>query len=111
MGCRGPWWQTQEQLNHRSEMPQPVSPEKAVSLLTVLRNAMGKDLLTLPLPVELHEPQTDLQKMCENCEYSELLDKVRRQRRPAEFCHFARSRIPCECCKHLLHFPPNVQSF
>ena len=58
-------------------MPEPANPDKPVSVISVVKNAIGKDLFALPLPVELHEPLTDLQKMSENCEYTELLDQVR----------------------------------
>ena len=61
-------------------MPEPEQPEKAASLWAIVKNAIGRDLRNLPLPVELHEPITDLQKMAENTEYTELLDQVCMQR-------------------------------
>ena len=57
-------------------MPMPKAAEKDVSFLSIVKNFIGKDLRNLPLPVELHEPITDLQKMAENCEYCELLNQV-----------------------------------
>lgn len=41
-----------------------------------MRNNIGKDLSKVSMPVELNEPLNTLQHLCEELEYSELLDKA-----------------------------------
>jgi len=57
----------------RSTLPAPVSGED-ISLLSILRKNVGKDLSTVAMPVSLNEPINVLQRLCEELEYSELLD-------------------------------------
>ncbi|KAI9146593.1 Oxysterol-binding protein-domain-containing protein [Paraphysoderma sedebokerense] len=45
-----------------------------VSLWNVLKNAIGKDLSKITLPVYFNEPIGMLQRLCEDIEYSQLLD-------------------------------------
>ncbi|KAI9222224.1 Oxysterol-binding protein-domain-containing protein [Blastocladiella britannica] len=45
-----------------------------VSLWSVLKNAIGKDLTRITLPVHFNEPLSMLQRLCEEVEYSVLLD-------------------------------------
>ncbi|KAG0337494.1 hypothetical protein BG004_007624 [Podila humilis] len=59
----------------RRVLPAPVSGED-ISLLSILRKNVGKDLSTVAMPVSLNEPVNVLQKLCEELEYSELLDKA-----------------------------------
>ncbi|KAG0051627.1 Oxysterol-binding protein- protein 3 [Gryganskiella cystojenkinii] len=59
----------------RSTLPAPVSGED-ISLLSILRKNVGKDLSTVAMPVSLNEPINVLQRLCEELEYSELLDKA-----------------------------------
>ncbi|KAL7754497.1 hypothetical protein RI367_000482 [Sorochytrium milnesiophthora] len=44
------------------------------SLWSVLKTAIGKDLSRITLPVYFNEPISMLQRMCEDIEYSQLLD-------------------------------------
>lgn len=57
----------------RSTLPSPC-PANSVSLWNILRNNIGKDLSKVAMPVHLNEPLNTLQKLCEELEYSELLD-------------------------------------
>mmetsp|Transcript_8675 Transcript_8675/g.26929 ORF Transcript_8675/g.26929 Transcript_8675/m.26929 type:complete len:793 (+) Transcript_8675:184-2562(+) len=50
-------------------------PEKQ-SLLQLLKSATGLDLTTITLPVTLNEPTSFLQRMAENIQYWELLEKA-----------------------------------
>ncbi|KAF9277144.1 hypothetical protein BGZ68_009512 [Mortierella alpina] len=59
----------------RSVLPAPVSGED-ISLLSILRKNVGKDLSTVAMPVSLNEPINVLQRLCEELEYTELLDKA-----------------------------------
>lgn len=59
----------------RSCLPVP-SPNISISLWNILRNNIGKDLSKVKMPVQLNEPLNTLQRMCEELEYCELLDKA-----------------------------------
>ncbi|KAF8974084.1 hypothetical protein BGZ46_009792 [Entomortierella lignicola] len=65
----------EEPIVRRSTLPAPVSGED-ISLLSILRKNVGKDLSTVAMPVSLNEPINVLQRLCEELEYSELLDKA-----------------------------------
>ncbi|KAF9321643.1 hypothetical protein BG003_000526 [Podila horticola] len=64
-----------EPIVRRTLLPAPVSGED-ISLLSILRKNVGKDLSTVAMPVSLNEPINVLQRLCEELEYSELLDKA-----------------------------------
>ncbi|KAJ9087713.1 hypothetical protein DSO57_1030452 [Entomophthora muscae] len=70
----------------RDRLPkfQPGSKPPAVSLWSVLKNAVGKDLTKISLPVHFNEPSSMLQRMGEDMEYSKLLDHASRQTGIAE---------------------------
>ncbi|KAF8934971.1 hypothetical protein BGZ58_005324 [Dissophora ornata] len=55
-----------------------------VSLWAILKNSIGKDLSKITLPVYFNEPTSMLQRMAEDAEYIELLDKAVRQRGATE---------------------------
>ncbi|KAF9124583.1 hypothetical protein BGW39_008097 [Mortierella sp. 14UC] len=65
----------QAPIVRRTVLPAPVSGED-ISLLSILRKNVGKDLSTVAMPVSLNEPINVLQRLCEELEYSELLDKA-----------------------------------
>ncbi|KAH9487918.1 Oxysterol-binding protein [Bulinus truncatus] len=58
----------------RLPVPKPESPD--VSLWNLLYRNIGKDLTKISMPVTLNEPLSMLQRLCEELEYSELLDKA-----------------------------------
>lgn len=49
-----------------------------MSLWNILRNNIGKDLSKVSMPVQLNEPLNTLQRLCEELEYSSLLDQASR---------------------------------
>ena len=51
-----------------------VNEENRQSLTSILSKAVGADLSKLTLPVTVNEPISFLQKLCEQTQYSELLD-------------------------------------
>ncbi|CAG8518416.1 3317_t:CDS:2 [Ambispora leptoticha] len=55
-----------------------------VSLWSILKNSIGKDLSKITLPVYFNEPTSMLQRMAEDMEYSELLDIAARQKESTE---------------------------
>nr|XP_034991330.1 oxysterol-binding protein-related protein 7 isoform X2 [Zootoca vivipara] len=64
----------------------PVSHVHAsdVSVWNILRNNIGKDLSKVSMPVQLNEPLNTLQRLCEELEYSALLDAASRNLDPCE---------------------------
>jgi oxysterol-binding protein-related protein 3/6/7 len=58
----------------RTELPVPAQSMENISIMGILRNNVGKDLSTVAMPIALNEPINLLQKMCEELEYSSLLD-------------------------------------
>ncbi|XP_017282078.1 oxysterol-binding protein-related protein 3 isoform X3 [Kryptolebias marmoratus] len=60
----------------RSCLPSPGPNNNTVSLWNILRNNIGKDLSKVAMPVHLNEPVNTLQRLCEELEYSELLDRA-----------------------------------
>ncbi|XP_050790765.1 oxysterol-binding protein-related protein 7 isoform X2 [Gopherus flavomarginatus] len=71
-------------LPHRSCLPAPSIPAGDVSLWNILRNNVGKDLSKVSMPVQLNEPLNTLQRLCEELEYSTLLDAANRCADPCE---------------------------
>ncbi|CAG8452433.1 12538_t:CDS:2 [Ambispora gerdemannii] len=62
-------------FRRRKHLPSPICGDD-VSLLSLLRKNVGKDLATITMPISLNEPINVLQRMAEELEYSELLDKA-----------------------------------
>ncbi|XP_067405269.1 oxysterol-binding protein-related protein 6 isoform X5 [Emydura macquarii macquarii] len=60
----------------RTYLPAPCPDTSNINLWNILRNNIGKDLSKVSMPVELNEPLNTLQHLCEELEYSELLDKA-----------------------------------
>ncbi|BFZ21724.1 hypothetical protein BsWGS_24762 [Bradybaena similaris] len=60
----------------RSRLPVPKPASPVVSLFNLMYRNIGKDLTKISMPVTLNEPLSMLQRLCEELEYSELLDKA-----------------------------------
>jgi hypothetical protein len=60
----------------RDRLPPPAQQEKSVSLWSIIKECVGKDLSRICLPVYFNEPLSALQRIAEELEYSELLDLV-----------------------------------
>nr|XP_012307303.1 oxysterol-binding protein-related protein 7 isoform X1 [Aotus nancymaae]XP_012307304.1 oxysterol-binding protein-related protein 7 isoform X1 [Aotus nancymaae]XP_012307305.1 oxysterol-binding protein-related protein 7 isoform X1 [Aotus nancymaae]XP_012307306.1 oxysterol-binding protein-related protein 7 isoform X1 [Aotus nancymaae] len=65
-------------------LPAASGPGADVSLWNILRNNIGKDLSKVSMPVQLNEPLNTLQRLCEELEYSNLLDQASRVADPCE---------------------------
>ncbi|CAM8877680.1 unnamed protein product [Rhodiola kirilowii] len=63
-------------FERRTKLPDPFEKEKSVSLWSMIKDNVGKDLTRVCLPVYFNEPISSLQKCCEDMEYSYLLDKA-----------------------------------
>ncbi|XP_067112564.1 oxysterol-binding protein-related protein 3a isoform X1 [Osmerus mordax] len=70
------------QPRRRSALPAPSPSTGGVSLWNILRNNIGKDLSKVAMPVQLNEPLNTLQRLCEELEYSELLDTANHTKDP-----------------------------
>ncbi|XP_044283037.1 oxysterol-binding protein-related protein 6 isoform X4 [Varanus komodoensis] len=68
----------------RTCLPCPCPDTSNINLWNILRNNIGKDLSKVSMPVELNEPLNTLQHLCEELEYSELLDKAAESDDPYE---------------------------
>ena len=67
--------------------PAPGSPRCLLSTCAAaLQDMVGKDLSRVCLPVYFNEPLSMLQKLPEDAEYTELIDKVRKPPAPAGAC-------------------------
>lgn len=63
-------------VKRRKKLPDPVEKEKGVSLWSMIKDNIGKDLTKVCLPVYFNEPLSSLQKCFEDVEYSYLLDRA-----------------------------------
>lgn len=63
-------------VRRRNKLPDPVEKEKGVSLWSMIKDNIGKDLTKVCLPVYFNEPLSSLQKCFEDLEYSYLIDRA-----------------------------------
>ncbi|KAM7253323.1 hypothetical protein ACFE04_025941 [Oxalis oulophora] len=63
-------------VKRRKKLPEPIEKEKGVSLWSMIKDNIGKDLTKVCLPVYFNEPLSSLQKCFEDLEYSYLLDRA-----------------------------------
>ena len=54
----------------------PDKPDISFSLWSIMKNCIGKDLSKIPIPVNFSEPLSFLQRLNEDLEYSEVLDRA-----------------------------------
>ncbi|XP_071822207.1 oxysterol-binding protein-related protein 6-like isoform X4 [Apostichopus japonicus] len=66
--------QVRSQTGRRTQLPSPQPDTSHLSLWNILKKNIGKDLSKIAMPVALNEPLSMLQVLCEELEYSELLD-------------------------------------
>lgn len=66
----------------RQVIPCDSSSMPPVNLWSILKGLIGKDLFRFPLPVNFAEPLSMLQRLAEDVEYAELLDKAAGERDP-----------------------------
>ncbi|XP_051530680.1 oxysterol-binding protein-related protein 7-like isoform X2 [Myxocyprinus asiaticus] len=65
---------TIKNTGRRTSLPAVCPDNSHVGLMTILYNNIGKDLSRVSMPAALNEPVCLLQRLCEELEYSELLD-------------------------------------
>ncbi|CAN0333898.1 unnamed protein product [Lampetra fluviatilis] len=54
----------------------PDKPNYSLNLWSIMKNCIGKDLSKIPMPVNFNEPLSMLQRLTEDLEYFDLLDKA-----------------------------------
>merc|ERR1719245_2614426 len=54
----------------------PDKPDISFSLWSIMKNCIGKDLSKIPIPVNFSEPISFLQRLNEDFEYLEVLDRA-----------------------------------
>eukprot|EP00061_Rhincodon_typus_P015853 g43767.t1 len=60
--------------NRRTSIPD--KPNYSLNLWSIMKNCIGKELSKIPMPVNFNEPLSMLQRLTEDLEYHELLDKA-----------------------------------
>ena len=73
----GPGFEPYEHL--RSRLPISKDERPSMSLWSILKNNIGKDLTKISFPVTFNEPTSMLERMAEDMEFSECLDAAARQ--------------------------------
>lgn len=99
-------------VKRRKKLPNPIEKEKGVSLWSMIKDNIGKDLTKVCLPVYFNEPLSSLQKSFEDLEYSYLLDRAsewgRRVSRQVLFTFWidllGLFRVICPMLIKLVHF-------
>ncbi|KAK6305410.1 hypothetical protein J4Q44_G00241900 [Coregonus suidteri] len=56
----------------------PNKPNYSLNLWSIMKNCIGKELSKIPMPVNFNEPLSMLQRLTEDLEYSDLLDRAAR---------------------------------
>uniref|UniRef100_A0A673ZJN1 Oxysterol-binding protein n=1 Tax=Salmo trutta TaxID=8032 RepID=A0A673ZJN1_SALTR len=82
MGNAGSGGSGVQVARRRTTLPSPQPSSSSVSLWNILKNNIGKDLSKIAMPVQLNEPLNTLQRLCEEVEYSELLDTANNTQDP-----------------------------
>lgn len=54
----------------------PEKPSCSLSLWSIMKNCIGKELTKIPMPVNFNEPLSTLQRLTEDYEYADLLDRA-----------------------------------
>ena len=60
----------------RDELPWFKDPKIKISIWTIIKDSIGKDISKMSVPVYFNDPMNILQKTCTSMEYVELLDKA-----------------------------------
>ncbi|XP_074869251.1 oxysterol-binding protein 2 isoform X2 [Carettochelys insculpta] len=68
----------------------PDKPNYSLNLWSIMKNCIGKELSKIPMPVNFNEPLSMLQRLTEDLEYHELLDKaVKCESSTEQMCYVA----------------------
>lgn len=78
------------ETSHRTKLPAPMVPREQISIWSILKNCIGKELYKITMPVVFNEPLTMLQRACECIQYSDYL-------RQADICDDPIERMELIC--------------
>ncbi|XP_039541465.1 oxysterol-binding protein 1 isoform X2 [Pimephales promelas] len=68
----------------------PDKPNYSLNLWSIMKNCIGKELSKIPMPVNFNEPLSMLQRLSEDLEYYELLDRAAKcQNSLEQMCYVA----------------------
>lgn len=70
------WLEEQPSIQRRLHLPDPKEKQKSVSLWSIIKECIGKDLTRICLPVYFNEPLSALQRVGEEFEYAYILDRA-----------------------------------
>ncbi|CAI0588026.1 unnamed protein product [Linum tenue] len=85
-------------IKRRKKLPDPIEKEKGVSLWSMIKDNIGKDLTKVCLPVYFNEPLSSLQKCFEDLEYSNLIDRASEwgRKAPSVRKYASHGSFPCQ---------------
>ncbi|XP_013924045.1 PREDICTED: oxysterol-binding protein 2-like [Thamnophis sirtalis] len=63
-------------VNKKRRTAIPDKPNYSLNLWSIMKNCIGKELSKIPMPVNFNEPLSMLQRLTEDLEYHELLDRA-----------------------------------
>ncbi|KAG6461440.1 hypothetical protein O3G_MSEX012630 [Manduca sexta] len=69
---------------HPRRLRVPDKPNYPLSLWSIMKNCIGKELSKIPIPVNFSEPLSMLQRLTEDYEYSSILDEAAKFTDPAQ---------------------------
>ncbi|CAK9304839.1 unnamed protein product [Gordionus sp. m RMFG-2023] len=64
-------------------------PKSNISIWSIVKNSIGKDLSKIPMPVAFNEPISMLQRMTEDLEYYDLLDQAAKSKDSQQMAYVA----------------------
>lgn len=72
-GNTGTGMTTMSKRKRRTRVPD--KPNYPLNLWSIMKNCIGKDLSKIPMPVNFSEPLSMLQRLTEDYEYADILDR------------------------------------
>lgn len=94
----------------RTRLPSPMVPRDQVSVWSILKNCIGKELSKITMPVVFNEPLTMLQRTCEGIQHSNYLKMADESDDPVErlelVCAFMVAGLSQNCHRIIKPFNP-----
>lgn len=94
----------------RTRLPAPMVPRDQVSIWSILKNCIGKELSKITMPVVFNEPLTMLQRASEGLQYSHYLKMADESNDPIErmelVCTYIVAGLACNCERIIKPFNP-----
>ncbi|CAI5445493.1 unnamed protein product [Caenorhabditis angaria] len=73
--------------NRRTTVPE--RPDLPINLWSIMKNCIGKELSKIPMPVNFSEPISVLQRVTEDLEYADMLEKAAKLSSLEQMCYVA----------------------